>query len=91
MKNFLNFIIALSFCLSVHAIAWDGEDTETGNQIEIDKGNLVRKGSQIEYYDHDDGTYHDVEVESIRSYGNTTEVEVYDYDTGEYRVLEMDQ
>jgi len=72
------------------ASAWDGYDNNSGSYIEIDKGNLVRSGQDIEIYDHGTGEYKNVEVQSIDSYGTSTEVEVYDYDTGEYRILEMD-
>ncbi len=52
--------------LPIGAIAWDGYDNDRGNYIEIDKGNLVRSGNDIEIYDYDTGDYKDVEVESIR-------------------------
>ena len=72
------------------AYAWDGYDYESGSYVEIDKGNLVRPGKDIEIYDYGTGEYKDVEVQSIRDSGSGTEVEVYDYDTGEYRTLDMD-
>lgn len=82
--------ILLALTLSVPAFAWDGYDYESGSHVEIDDGNLVRQGREIEIYDYGTGEYSDVEVESIRRYGSSVEVEVYDYDTGEYRTLEMD-
>jgi hypothetical protein len=81
---------ALLLASATPAIAWDGYDMDTGNYVEIDKGNLVREGSSAEVYDWDTGRYHDVEVKRINSYGSSVELEVYDYDTGEYRILEMD-
>ena len=72
------------------SFAWDGTDTETGQSVEIGKGNLVRPGRDIEVYDYGAGEYRDVTVESIRRYGSTVEVEVYDYESGEYRTLEME-
>ncbi|WP_313606328.1 DUF5334 family protein [Rhizobium sp.] len=72
------------------SFAWDGVDSETGQSVEIGKGNLVRSGSDIEIYDHGTGEHRDVEVQSIRRFGGSVEVEVYDYGTGEYRTLEMD-
>lgn len=88
MKKILlaTFIALITF----NANAWDGYDYETGNYIEIEKGNLVREGRDIEIYDYETGEYKDVEVEDIRRYGSTVEVEVYDYETGEYRTFEMD-
>lgn len=70
--------------------AWDGYDYESGSSVEIEKGNLVRPGNEIEIYDSATGEYRDVEVQSIRSSGSGAEVEVYDYDTGEYRTLDME-
>lgn len=72
------------------AFAWDGYDYDKGAYIEIEKGNLVRPGRDIEIYDYSTGEYKDVEVESITGSGSGAEVEVYDYDTGEYRTLDMD-
>lgn len=70
--------------------AWDGYDYETGNYIEIESGNLVREGREIEYYDYESGEYKYGDVESIDSYGGTTEIEVYDHDSGEYRTFDME-
>ena len=36
-------------------MAWNGYDYDKGNFIEIEKGNLVRRGRTIEIYDYDDG------------------------------------
>ena len=69
---------------------WTGEDAETNVEIEIEKGNLVRTGRDIEIYDEGDSSYHDVTIESIQRYGNSVEIEVYDNDTGEYRTFEME-
>jgi hypothetical protein len=71
--------------------SWDGYDYDSGASVEIGKGNLVRKGRDIEIYDHKDGKYKDVEVESIRDRGNRIDVEVYDYSSGEHRTLEMER
>lgn len=76
--------------LSTSVSAWDGVDYDTGNYIEIEKGNTVRRGNDIEIFDYGTGQYHDVEVESIRRYGNSVEVEVYDWETNEYRTFEME-
>lgn len=72
------------------ALAWDGIDSDAGGAIEIEKGNLVRQGETIDFYDHDSGEYRSADVESISRYGSTVEVEVYDNDAGEYRTFEMD-
>lgn len=87
MKIILAIIIFLS---PIASYGWDGYDYDSGSYVEIEGGNLVRSGQDIEIYDYGTGEYNDVEVQSIDSYGSGTEVEVYDYDTGEYRTLEMD-
>lgn len=75
-----------SFC----AHAWSGFDYDKGAYVDIEKGNLVRSGKDIEIYDYDAGEYRDVNVESIRRIGGRVEVEVTDNETGETRTLDMD-
>jgi GTPase len=81
MKKNILFIFIISFLNS-----WDGYDYDTGNYIEVESGNLVRSGNEIEIYDYQTGEYKNVEVESIKD----KELEVYDHETGEYRTFEMD-
>ena len=78
------------FLPPVMSHAWDGYDYESCSYVEIEKGNLVRPGQDIEVYDYGTGEYKDMEVQSIDSYGSSTEVKVYDNDTGEYRTLDME-
>ena len=85
MKKIFVLILTL-FIINTPVFSWDGYDYDTGNYIEIEKGNLVRAGNDIEIYDYSTGTYKDVEVQSVSS----DEVEVYDYETGEYRTFDMD-
>ena len=61
---------------SGHAYAWDGYDYDSGSFVEIEKGNLVRPGRDIEIYDYGTGEYKDVEVQSMRSRGSKVELEV---------------
>jgi hypothetical protein len=89
----LLFLILAVFVVSFSSgslFAWDGYDYERGAHIEIEKGNLVREGEDIEVYDYDGGSYRDVEVESIDRSGGSVEVEVYDRADGEYRTFEME-
>lgn len=86
-KVLLFFLLAASF----NAFAWDGYDYDKGTYIEIDKGNLVRQGNDIEYYDYDKGEYRTGEVQSIERSGSSVEVEVLDSETGETRTFEMEQ
>ena len=69
--------------------AWSGMDADSGAGVEIEAGNLVRTGRDIEVYDSDSGDYRNVTVESIRRSGGSVEVEVYDHDSGDIRTLEM--
>lgn len=86
----LGAVLVVALTLADAAHAWDGVDADTGGTVEIDKGNLVRPGLDIEVYDADAGGYRDVEVQSIRRFGSSVEVEVYDSEAGEYRTFEMD-
>ncbi len=52
--------------LTSPAAAWDGYDYESGNYVEIEEGQLVRPGREIEYVDYDKGEYRYCDVESIR-------------------------
>lgn len=83
-------VIVCIFLVPTFVYAWDGYDYESGSYVEIDKGNLVREGQDIEIYDYSTGEYKDVQVDSVTGGGYGAEVEVYDYDTGEYRTLDMD-
>ncbi len=84
--------LTVTVCLLVSGsvLAWDGYDYESGSHVEIDKGNLVREGEEIEYYDYGSGEYRTGEVQDIQSSGSGAEVEVYDYESGESRTFEMD-
>ncbi len=84
-------LIAGLLLVATSSYAWDGYDYDKGSYVEIEKGNLVRHGEEIEYYDYDSGEYKYGYVESIESYGSSVEVEIYDSDTGEYRTFEMDR
>lgn len=85
-------ILLLSFLtISFSAFAWDGYDYDKGANVEIDKGNLVREGNDIEYYDYSTGEYRTGEVQSIERSGSSVEVEVQDSETGETRTFEMEQ
>ncbi len=89
LKRAFTVLLVLS-ALSLPTAAWDGTDTNTGEGVTIEQGNLVRTGNDIEIYDENTGDYHDVTVESISRSGSTVEMEVYDNTTGESRSLEFD-
>lgn len=80
----------LFFMAAISCFAWSGYDLETGECVEIEKGNLVRRGRDIEIYDCKDGKYKIVNVESISKGGSSVEIEVYDYEKNKIRILEME-
>ena len=88
--NALFFICFFLVSTAAPSFAWDGTDNETGNSVEVEKGQLVRTGNGIEYYDSSTGEYHSGTVESINRYGSTVEVEVTRDDNGETHTLEME-
>lgn len=83
--------LALAFVSVTSAHAWSGYDYDSGSHVDIEKGNLVRSGRDIEIYDYSKGEYRDVTVESINRRGTNVEVEVTDNETGETRTLDMDK
>jgi hypothetical protein len=90
MKKILIKIIFGLTLLPLTLSALEGYDYETGTHVEIEDGNLVREGQEIEYYDYDTGDYRHGDVESVQKSGSGAEVEVYDQESGEYRTFEMD-
>ncbi len=88
MRFFLSAL--LGFLATLPAFAWDGYDYEKGTYVEIEKGQLVRSGRKIEFFDYEKGEYRSGDVEAIRRLGSRVEVEVYDQESGEYRTFDMD-
>jgi hypothetical protein len=87
---YINIITAACLLWPNLSEAWSGTDQD-GETVEIEKGNLVREGLDIEVYYDNDGEYHNVSVDTIRSYGYNVEIEGYDNDTGEYITLDMER
>jgi hypothetical protein len=69
---------------------WDGYDAESGGAVEIERGELVRSGNDIQFYDYASGEYRDGTVEDINRSGPDVEVQIYDQKSGEYRTFEME-
>lgn len=88
MKTFLSLLCVLSALMLCPADlrAWDGYDYDTGSYIEME--HPAKPGADVEIYDYDDETWHDVTVISINNHG--TDMEVFDFDTGDYRTFEME-
>ncbi len=88
-KNLL--LTALLALTATSVQAWSGFDYDEGTYVDIEKGNLVRTGRDIEIYDYSKGEYRDVTVDAINGRGRSIEIEVTDNETGESRTLEMDK
>jgi len=86
----LVFLVGMIVLIAAPSVAWDGYDYDKGTYIEIEEGNLVRAGRDIEIYDYGTGSYKEVEVESVQRNGSNVEIEVHDNETGETRTFEMD-
>jgi hypothetical protein len=71
------------------AVAWDGTHTETGNNIEIGKGQTVQSGHEIEFFDYGSGSYRSMDVDSVRQAGSGVEIEGTDT-SGNAVTLDMD-
>lgn len=69
---------------------WSGYDWENGSYIEIEEGELVREGEEIEFYDYGDAEYKNIEIDSMNDYGTHVEIEGTDIENGEIRTFEMD-
>ena len=89
-KILILLLILIFFLFPQQSISWDGYDYDKGTYVEIEKGNKVRAGENIEIYDYSKGEYKDVEVDSVNRSGNNVEIEVTDPETGEHRTLDMD-
>lgn len=68
----------------------EGYDWDTKNFVEIES-KWLSEGDNVEMYDHNTNSYHDVEVQSIDRFGLTVEAEVYDNTTGEYRTIDLEK
>lgn len=79
-------LLLLLMIFAIPAYSWDGYDWETGSEIEIEKGTLVREGCDIDVFDYSTGEYKTFSVENI----SDNEIEVFDWDNAEYRFLDMD-
>lgn len=70
--------------------AWDGWDYESGTAVEIDKGNLVRDGETIDFFDYGSGEYRTGTVENISLDGSSIQLEITDDETTETRTFDME-
>jgi len=89
MTAMIKLLVIAVMLFATPCLAWDGYDYDKGNFIEIEKGNLVRRGRIIEIYDYDDGQYRYVVVERIQRIPGAVVLEVFDPETGKNRIFEM--
>lgn len=82
-------IVVISLLVGGPGFAWEGTDTGTGNTVEIEKGQTVREGREIEVYDYGSGSYRSVDVDSVRQSGGSVEIEGTD-SSGKSVILEME-
>lgn len=82
-------ILILSLLAGTDVSAWDGTDTGTGNIVEIEKGQTVRQGQEVEFFDYGTGSYRSFDVDSVRRSGSSVEVEGTD-SSGNAITLDMD-
>ncbi len=87
MKNLIKLTL-FSFIIQ-SSQAWDGYDWNKGKYVEIEKGNLVREGETIDFYEYGRG-YGSMDIDSVESSGSHVEIEGTDNETGETRTFEMD-
>ena len=71
------------------SFSWEGYDYNKGAYIEIEKGNLVRDGETIEFYEYGEG-YKTLNVDSIEKNGSYVYIIGTDSETSEEREFEMD-
>ena len=89
--NVVSLAGAFSLALIPTAAAWDGENTDTGAPVEIEKGQLVREGRTVEYYDYEKGEYREMDVDDMTSnYSGGVTIEGTDSETGETIEIEME-
>lgn len=86
----MRWILIFLFLLINSSIVfgWDGYDHDNNSYVEIEKGNLVRAGNEIEFYDYEAG-YRAATVENIERNGNEVEIQVLDHESQQYRTLTM--
>jgi hypothetical protein len=86
----MKIAIIIYFLFLYPALAWEGVDFETNEQVEIGKGNYVAFGQEIEFYDYDTNQYHDAEVYSIAEMQGVSYVEIFDNTLNKKRTLLME-
>lgn len=90
MQKIFFYLCFAAVIFPIKSYSWDGYDSENQSYIEIEQGNLVRSGNEIEIYDYSDDSYKTVDVQSITRSEDLIEIEVYDSEKNTYRTFEME-
>ena len=90
IKKISTLLVISLFFISKPSYSWDGYDHDHATSIEIGKGNLVREGLTIEFYDWNDDRYHIAKVLSQESSASGTELIVQDLYNNETRTFLME-
>ena len=88
MKTLSLIVLAL---LATPALAWDGQDAESGTTIMLSSRSMATPGKEIVYYDYSKEEYRTAEVTSVYGFGKSVQIELYDIDTGDNLTFEMEQ
>lgn len=90
IKKISTLSIISLFFIATPSYSWDGYDHDHATSIEIGKGNLVREGLTIEFYDWSDDKYHVAKILSQESASSGTELIIKDLENGEIRTFLME-
>ena len=88
--NLIVILLIAILLLPAHIYAWDGYNFDSDNCIEIPDRESVKPDKDIEIYDCEDESYHNVHIISVTRNG-TVIIEVFDHNTGDYRTFEMEE
>ena len=72
------------------SLAWTGYEDNSTNMIDIGKGNLVREGMIIEFFDFNENKIHEAEVILREYYGNVVELTLFDMELQKERIFLME-
>lgn len=77
-------VLAIALVFASTCQAWEGYDGDY--HVEITRGERIRVGSEVEYFNYDTGEYSYGTVEDF----DGDEMEVLDNNTGEYIYFDME-
>jgi hypothetical protein len=81
--------LIVALLLSGPASAWEVQDLESGANIDIDRGTVVKTGETIRFYDYGVGEHHTGRITAISFRKGAMDVEVHDDKSDRLRTLVM--